>query len=680
MAGRILAGRYELLEKIGEGGMAVVFKARDRLLNRMVAIKILRPEYTRDAVFVASFRKESQVAAGLVHPNIVNVYDVGKEGNIHYIVMELIEGEPLSEIIKHEGKLDPYRAASIAKQVASALSTAHKHQLIHRDVKPHNIMITRDGVAKITDFGIAKAVTTDTLVGEQKEAVMGSVHYFSPEQARGGYVDERSDIYSLGIVLYEMLTGEVPFDGDSAVEVAVKQINEEMPHPTDIDPEIPADLEEIILKATQKLQTNRYKSADDMITALNFVKFSSRHPMVDSANAVAAANAARGITDEVQDEYDEVYEEIENRGEKKKKGSSKPRYKIPASVQRLIAFALAVLLALPLSNFAFKLIYKAAAELDPSSTSAPTQTVNPIQTQTAKTVAVPNLSGKTLEEAEAALKDIGLKLDIDLELPSDTVEAGVVLSQNPDAGTGVKEGYTVKVNVSKGKVDGKVPNVVGKTQSSAESMIKSYGYKVGGGGSTFSDVIPKGCVVSQSPEAGSSLADGGTIAIIISAGPENPQVGEINVVGLTLDEAKALIEGKGLTVGGVTYTENAYAKEGTVISQDPEASHEFAEGEVVNLVVCQSGGGQGGETAEKKSVQILVDYSPADEEVFYLTVHVHDSVNGTSVAYQQVEKSRDMGAEFITVSGNGEDGTVVVMFNNVTVYQYSVDFEHGQYY
>ncbi len=680
MAGRILAGRYELIEKIGEGGMAVVFKARDRLLNRQVAIKILRPEYTKDAVFVESFRKESQAAAGLVHPNIVNVYDVGREGNIHYIVMELIDGEPLSEIIKEGGKLDPYRATSIAKQVAGALATAHKHQLIHRDVKPHNIMITREGVAKITDFGIAKAVTTDTLVGETKEAVMGSVHYFSPEQARGGYVDERSDIYSLGIVLYEMLTGEVPFDGDSAVEVAVKQINEDLPLPTSIDPDIPKDLEDIILKATQKLQTNRYKSAEEMITALNFVKFSSKRPMVESAEAVAASNAARGIVDEPEEEPDK-----DNEGDpkgRKNRNSSGRRYRIPVGVQRLIAFALAVLLALPLSNVVFKMVYGDKSSAGQQNEPGQTEPVNPagiLIPDNKATVKVPDISGKSVEEAEKILKEQGLSLSVDLELPSDDLAAGMIMSQNPEAGNEVKEGYTVKVNVSKGKVDGKVPNVLGKTQSSAEAMIKSYGYKVGGGGSTFSDVIPKGCVVSQSPEAGASLADGGTVAIIISAGPENPQLGEINVVGMTLEEATKFIEDKGLTVGGVTYTENAYVQENTIISQDPEPSHEFTEGESVNLVVSQSSQG-GTDAVEKKSVQILIDYTAAEEEVFYLTVHVHDSVNGTSVAYQQVEKSRDMGAEFITVSGNGEDGTVVVMFNNKTVYQYSVDFDHGQYY
>ncbi len=273
MGSRILAGRYELLSRIGEGGMAVVFKARDRLLGRMVAVKILRPEYTRDAVFIENFRKESQIAASIVHPNIVNVYDVGKEGNIYYIVMELVDGKPLSDIIKEEGPLEAHRAVSIARQVASALSTAHKHSLIHRDVKPHNILVTSDGVAKLSDFGIAKTVTQDTLTAtsDGKQTIMGSVHYFSPEQARGAYVDEKSDIYSLGIVLYEMITGKVPFDGETAVEVAVKHMNEEMVPPTQLNPDCPQDVEDIILKATSKLQVNRYKSADEMITALNFV-------------------------------------------------------------------------------------------------------------------------------------------------------------------------------------------------------------------------------------------------------------------------------------------------------------------------------------------------------------------------------------------------------------------------
>ena len=244
---KLLAGRYELIEKIGEGGMAVVYKARCRLLNRYVAIKILRPEFTKDAQFVENFKRESQAAAGLQHPNIVSVYDVGKEGHIHFIVMELIDGRPLSDIIQERAPMDYKTSIELIKQVASALSVAHRNHIIHRDVKPHNIMITKDGMAKLADFGIAKAVSDSTLVTETSK-VIGSVHYFSPEQARGAYVDERSDIYSLGIVLYEMLTGQVPFDGDNPVQVALMHINDEITPPSELVPGIPPALEKLVMK------------------------------------------------------------------------------------------------------------------------------------------------------------------------------------------------------------------------------------------------------------------------------------------------------------------------------------------------------------------------------------------------------------------------------------------------
>ena len=272
MSNRLLVGRYELIEKIGEGGMAIVYKAKDRLLNRYVAIKILRPEFVKDEKFIENFRKESQAAAGLSHPNIVNVYDVGQEGNIHFIVMELIDGKSLSQVIEEEGRLDYKEAISITKQVASALSLAHKNQIIHRDVKPHNILITSSGTAKLADFGIAMAVSKES-IAEGKEKIMGSVHYFSPEQARGAYVDERSDIYSLGIVLYEMLTGKVPFDGDNPISIALMHINDPLPPVSKEVPGIPPQLEKIIAKATDKYQTNRYASADEMIEDLDNIDF-----------------------------------------------------------------------------------------------------------------------------------------------------------------------------------------------------------------------------------------------------------------------------------------------------------------------------------------------------------------------------------------------------------------------
>ncbi|HCU07657.1 MAG TPA: Stk1 family PASTA domain-containing Ser/Thr kinase, partial [Clostridiales bacterium] len=409
MGSRILAGRYELAGKIGEGGMAVVFKARDRLLNRQVAIKILKPEFTKDAVFIESFRRESQTAAGLVHPNIVNVYDVGKEGNIYYIVMELIDGKPLSQIIKEEGSLDPRRAATITRQVASALAAAHKHQLIHRDVKPHNIMLTSEGVAKITDFGIAKAISTGTLVGAQQEAVMGSVHYFSPEQARGGYVDEKSDIYALGIVLYEMLTGKVPFDGENAVAVAVKHMNEAMVPPSKHNPDIPADLEEIVMRATSKLQINRYKSAEEIITALNFVKYSKPVAGLAAENGrnAAAEHSANGSSAS-ETPTSEEGAAIRQSGASNGKKKSKNKKKIVFHPEKLAIIILALALAVPASGMIYKAIMGATAPDD---------------------VKVPDLVGLTQEEAAEALSPAGLLLDIDMELPSNIYEEGEIMSQ-----------------------------------------------------------------------------------------------------------------------------------------------------------------------------------------------------------------------------------------------------------
>ena len=296
MSNRLLAGRYELIEKIGEGGMAVVYKGRDRLLNRYVAIKILRPEFTKDEAFIENFKKESQAAAGLTHPNIVSVYDVGKEGNINFIVMELVEGKTLSQLIEEKGRLDYREAIEITRQVASALSLAHRNHIIHRDVKPHNILITNTGVAKLADFGIAKAVSNATLI-DGNNKVMGSVHYLSPEQARGSYVDERTDIYSLGIVLYEMLTGEVPFDGDNPVSIALMHINDPITPPSQLAAGIPPQLEKVVMKATDKYQSNRYKSADEMIQDLDNIDFITK-VMGDS---VFIGNDAKSATGEIGD-------------------------------------------------------------------------------------------------------------------------------------------------------------------------------------------------------------------------------------------------------------------------------------------------------------------------------------------------------------------------------------------
>ncbi|MCF0141612.1 MAG: Stk1 family PASTA domain-containing Ser/Thr kinase, partial [Mogibacterium sp.] len=416
MASRLLSGRYELVEKIGDGGMAVVYKAKDKLLNRFVAVKILRPEFTKDATFVENFKRESQAAAGLSHPNIVSVFDVGREGNINYIVMELIEGRTLNEIIAEEAPMDYRKVIEITKQVAAALRVAHKNKIIHRDVKPHNIMVTNDGVIKLADFGIAKAVNDATLSTGSK--IIGSVHYFSPEQARGNYVDERSDLYSLGIVMYEMLTGQVPFDGENPVTIALKHINEEAVPPREIVPGIPPALERAVLKATNKFQTNRYKSAEELIEDLDNIEFVTKI----TVNNVFT-NASQSIAKKDEKEEDE------KDNDKKKKGSKLNKKAIIAICGGVVAICLLVGVLFFTGVIGSK-------------------------------KGVPDLTDMTLEQATTACEDAGFKIKEGKQVYDSEISEGRVVTQNPKAGTDAKKGSTITVNISKGSKDGTVPNLV----------------------------------------------------------------------------------------------------------------------------------------------------------------------------------------------------------------------------
>lgn len=663
MGSRILAGRYELLDKIGEGGMAVVFKARDRLLNRHVAIKILKPEFTKDLVFIESFRRESQTAAGLVHPNIVNVYDVGKEGNIYYIVMELIDGKPLSEIIEQEGALDPKRAATITKQIASALAAAHKHQLIHRDVKPHNIMLTSEGIAKITDFGIAKAMSTGTFVGSQQEAVMGSVHYFSPEQARGGYVDEKSDIYSLGIVLYEMLTGTVPFDGDSAVSVAVKHMNEDMTLPSKMNPDIPTDLEDIVLKATNKLQINRYKSADEMITALNFIKYSKSASGLDAEAGRPVNSAANGSALAFGDGAKKEEEApINHINSEKSKGKKKKKVVFHPEKMLIILFALA--LAIPASGYIYKAIMGGGDVAD---------------------LKVPDIVGMTEAQAIEILSPAGLSLAVDMELPSSIYAEGEIISQTPKAEAVVKAGITIRVNLSKGTVDGTVPGIDGKPLSGAKYILETYGYKVGSVAEEYSDDVPAGIVISQSPSKGTVLADGAAVNIVVSLGPEFSELDVLDLRGMTLEDATAAIESMGLSLGAITYTENASVEKDAVISHSPGPGTTITEPVEVDLVVSKGTGmtdpgvsTDPSEDMDPNSVSVVLDFSLAQNDEFLLTVNVADGIEAPRTPISKQPRSKDDKKETISVSGAGRNGTVKVWYDNELVYDLNVDFVSGE--
>ena len=554
MGTKVLAGRYELFERIGEGGMSVVYKAKDKLLNRFVAIKILKPEFIHDTKFIDSFRRESQAAASLSHPNIVNIYDVGREGNIHYIVMELIEGRTLSEYIKRKGAMSYTKVITLAKQIAAALAFAHKNHIIHRDVKPHNVMITPNGTAKITDFGIAKAVNSATIV-DNTEGIIGSVHYFSPEQARGGYVDEKSDIYSLGIVMYEMLTGRVPFDGDNPVNIALMHINGEMVPPSKLVPGVPPALEHIILKCTDKYPVNRYASADELIEALNNLEFVGSMVgdsvlMGKNGRPIAMTDYRDGTEDEDQDQdYDEPRRKKKSSGSRKKK--------------KLIIIIAAVVAALILGivvGFATGLLG-------------------------GKTIPAPSFEGMTLEQAETAAEGYELKIAVGDEVISEDVEKGCIVSQDPEVGTDVKTGSTITVNISKGLGDGAVPNLVGKNENELSAYLKAAGFKLGNV-STQASEKPKGYVLSQSPKAGEEIEKGTAIDVVVSDGSK-AKVPVPALVGKSESSARSALSSAGLKLGGVTYEYSSSYGSGTVMWQQYDANSELTKGSSVSIKVSK---------------------------------------------------------------------------------------------
>lgn len=547
MASRILSGRYELLEKIGDGGMAVVYKGKDKLLNRYIAVKILRPEFTKDATFVENFKRESQAAAGLSHPNIVGVYDVGREGNINYIVMELIEGDTLNKIIEREAPMDYRKVIDISKQVAAALRVAHKNKIIHRDVKPHNIMVTNDGVVKLADFGIARAVNDATLSTGSK--IVGSVHYFSPEQARGNYVDERSDIYSLGIVMYEMLTGKVPFDGDNPVTVALKHINEEITPPRELEPSIPPALERIVMKATSKFQTNRYANADELIQDLDNVSFVTAiapDSIFESTTVVEKRNKRK------QDLEKDIEEVVEARERDRKKRRRKA-----------VAIVMVVLLLLAAAAGGY-VSWKMGAFSD--------------------TKAAPELLDKSYDEAVELAESQGFKVKKGKDIYSSEYAEGRVCQQDPPPGVEMPKEGTITINVSKGNKEGLVPSVIGMQKEDVEAYLKSYGYQLGNVNTTTSPE-KEGKVLEQTPVAGSTLDKESKVDIVVSDGKGTEKGIVPSVTRMPLEDAKQAIVAAGFEVGNITYDWDASIGKGYVIYQQYQANSQLDKGTAIDLQV-----------------------------------------------------------------------------------------------
>ena len=588
--GVFLGKRYEILGRVGSGGMADVYKGKDHKLNRYVAIKVLKSDYRSDQVFIQKFLSEAQAAAGLMHPNVVNVYDVGQDRGLYYMVMELVEGITLKDYIQKKGKLSAKETISISIQMVTGIQAAHNRHIIHRDIKPQNIIISKEGKVKVTDFGIARATTSTQTISA---SVMGSVHYTSPEQARGGRVDEKSDIYSAGITMYEMITGHVPFDGDSTVSVALKHLQEEIVSPSKEVPGIPYSLECIIMKCTQKNPERRYHDCESLLLDL---KRSLVDPdgdfVITGSVAAAAPDSDRTVVmsteeleqlqnqryDDEDDEYDDDYDEDEYddedeeddddyQEERRKKKDVNPDTK---KIMRILLIVAGVIVAL----LVIFLVGNAVGVFSGPGITATTE----------KQVDVPDVRGMTEDEARDELNDKNLGMRVSGREASDEYDKGEIISQDPGEGEKVDEHTTIEVVVSTGPETKmvKVPNVVDAKEADAEKEIEDAGLIVK---KEFeaSDDVDAGRVISVSPDAGTEVEEGSEVTIVVSTGPETKMVAVPKLVGREAADAEAALTSAGL-VGSVT---EQYSDEpaGQVISQSPLEGEQVEEGSTVSYVV-----------------------------------------------------------------------------------------------
>lgn len=588
--GMIIAERYEILEKIGTGGMADVYKAKDHKLNRFVAVKVLKSEFREDTTFIKKFRSEAQAAAVLTHPNIVNVFDVGDDEGVYYIVMELIEGITLKEYISKKGKLSIKEATSIAIQVSMGLEAAHSHGIVHRDVKPQNIIISMDGKVKVTDFGIARAASSNTISSN----VMGSVHYSSPEQVRGGYSDEKSDIYSLGITLYEMVTGRVPFDGDTTVAIAIKHLQEEMVPPSVYTPELPHSLEQIILKCTQKSVDRRYQNMEDVIADL---KHSLIDPQGDFVKSASVDNDAKTVVisdkelgeikhmpkqitrpeaeilekeineTDYDDDPDETSHKKKSGKSEKRRKQKKPHYGL--TIAALLLGAVILVSIIILAGRASGLLGKDKSDAVTEQPEVTKQEEEDIM------VEVPDLVGKTENEARELTNELHLGLQMMGEENSNQ-EKGKISSQDIPKGTKVQAYSTIKYYISKGAQQVTIPDVDGRTGIDAQQMMEDMGLNViiQKEYSELDDngypIVDPGYAYYTNPEAGATVNSGDSVTLVISRGVDYGDSIEVpSVVGMTKNDAITTL-GKFLDIQ-VKEEKNPEVAAGEVTDQSLEA-------------------------------------------------------------------------------------------------------------
>lgn len=646
--GTIIGERYEVVGCIGSGGMADVYKAKDHKLNRFVAMKVLKPEFSADTNFIRKFQREAQAAAGLAHPNVVNVFDVGEDKGVNYIVMELVEGITLKDYISKKGKLTVKEATSIAIQVSMGLEAAHNRNIVHRDIKPQNIIISTDGKVKVTDFGIARVASSNTI----STNAMGSVHYSSPEQVRGGYSDFKSDIYSLGITMYEMVTGRVPFDGDTTVAIAIKHLQDEMVPPSQYVTELPHSLEEIILKCTQKSPDRRYSTLAELI---NDLKHSLIDPNGNFVNLTPLSNHAQTIMitpdemkeiqnsayvqpsvfndeeDDDDEEDDEIFEkpskkrrrrheeedeEEEDDDDDEEHGGINTKLEKAMTIGGLIIGGIIICILI-------YMIASAAGLIKGGSKKPIKPSVEQTQEKEEEKLEVPDIVGKSKDDAVKELNSKGLGLKKGGEEASDTVPEGMIARQDPKAGTKVEKNAKITYYISTGKTKDKedvtIPTgLVGKSLSDVQAELQQLGLSKVKIEKTKSEDVAVGKVISLNPKEGSSVSKDTEVTITVSIGSGDEMVSVPNVRGVKAAEAQATLEKQGLIVTvEESYDEKAGVAEGEVYGQTPKAGNRVEPGTSVTIKVLnkKANSGGSGETQNGESVEAGQWATPEDVNI-----------------------------------------------------------------
>ena len=682
--GTMIGNRYEVVEKVGTGGMADVYRAMDHRLNRYVAVKILKNEYSEDTKFVTKFRQEAQAVACLSHPNVVAVYDVGEEQGMHFIVMEFVEGITLKSYIEKKGKLSVREAVGIGIQIASGLEAAHNSHIIHRDIKPQNILISRDGTAKVTDFGIAKAASSNTITA----SAMGSVHYISPEQARGGFSDEKSDVYSLGVTMYEMLSGTLPFTGESAVAVALAHIQEEAVPLTAMDATIPKGISDIVAKCMQKKADFRYPTSADLIADLKMFlqdpegEYGVVKPLYENTDTIfikptdvnrikAASQTTTGDSGMTAAEPEDKKAGEEDSGEVDPKLE---KALIGGSIVVAIIIGIVIIYVIG-KVFGFWGGASGSTEATPTpevTSSAASATATPEASDSAQKVTVENIAGMTTEEAKTALSQKGLSNVKVSEQQSDTVSAGKVISTDPEAGTEVEKDAEITLIVSSGTSTVQVPSVASMTVSKAKSTLAAEGFNAVEGSKVYSDTVKAGLVAYSNPKGGAQASKGATITLYISKGPKRTTTTVPDLMGMTKAQAKEALTAKKLVLGSVSTAYSDNVSKNRVCVQSKAEGTEVKTGSTVDITLSLGASKTYSYYSNKVTIDNPFDYESDPSSVFKFVL----SQDGKTTTIREVSLSySDFPYTISDVKGSSaSSGEIIVYKDGKRLSSYSVDF------